>query len=235
MVFNFFQTLNKKKNSINKNELSLDLTSDEEVVINFLNEMDRDFGNTVEGRIKQGISFEKFLASVFTLAKYRVEITKKSNNYDNRQYMGDGGIDLVLTKGNERIAIQAKSKRLNSKSYCLIGDSDIKGFSGVSDGNWTRKMFITTSFFNEYAYKQIETNEKAKKIEWYDRYRLLQLMNELIPETMLKYQLFTTLPKEVYVCPKCKKGLMIRLLNKKENKPFKGCSLYCGYTESIKN
>lgn len=149
--------------------------------------------------------------------------------------MGDGGIDLVLTKGNERIAIRAKSKRINSNSSCLIGDSDVKNFSGVSDGNWTRKMFITTSFFNEYAYKQIETNEKAKKIEWYDRYKLLQLMNELIPETMLKYQLFTTLPKSVYVCPKCKKGLMIRLWNKKEKKPFKGCSLYCGYTESIKN
>lgn len=235
MVFNFLQNLNKQKSESNEVELSLDLTSDEQVVIKFLNNMDRNFGSTDKGRIEQGTCFEKFLVAVFTLAKYSVEITKKSSNYDNRQYMGDGGIDLVLTKGKERIVVQAKSRCLNSNSYCLIGDEDIKNFAGISDGNWTKKMYITTSFFNSYACKQIETNEKAKKIEWYDRYRLLQLLNELIPETMLKYQLFTTLPKDVYVCPRCKKGMMVRMWSKKENKQFRGCSLYCGYTESIKN
>lgn len=70
MIFNFFQNINKRKNRINENDLSLDLTSDEKVVIKFLNEIDRDFGNTDKGRIEQGIYFEKFLASVFTLANY---------------------------------------------------------------------------------------------------------------------------------------------------------------------
>ena len=65
MIFNFFQNINKRKNRINENNLSLDLTSDEKVVIKFLNEIDRDFGNTDKGRIEQGIYFEKFLASVF--------------------------------------------------------------------------------------------------------------------------------------------------------------------------
>ncbi|EOS7966784.1 restriction endonuclease [Enterococcus hirae] len=229
MVFNFFQNLNKQKNQVQEEKLTLDLTSDEKVVIHFLNNMDKDFGSSSKGRIEQGTNFEKFLAAAFALANYKVEITKTSRNYDNRQYLGDGGIDLVLTNGSERIAVQAKSKRLNSKSYCLIGDADIKNFSGISDGNWTRKMFITTSFFNEYAYKEIGSNEKAQKIEWYDRYGLLRLLNELIPRTMIKHQLLNTLPNGVYVCPKCKKGIVVRMWSSADKKVFKGCSLYCGY------
>jgi restriction system protein len=95
-------------------------------------------------------------------------------------------------------------------------------------------MFITSSFFNSYAYKQIAENEKAHKIEWYGRYELLKLLNQLIPETMLKYQVLSSLPKNIKICPKCNKGVMILRQNGTTGQYFNACAAYCGHTESIK-
>ncbi len=130
-------------------EISFALNNDEKIVVDFVSDMDRDFGSSIRDRVRQGDHFERFLAAVFRLAGYKVEITKKRYKKDKRVYTGDGGVDLILTKDNERIAVQAKSKRLNStKEERLITDNDVKIFAGISDKNWTKKMFITSSFFN---------------------------------------------------------------------------------------
>lgn len=250
LVLKFLQKLNSKTNHT-KNEtevqeiipevkkglerVSFGLNTDEKIVIDFLSDMDRDFGSNIRDRVRQGDHFERFLAAMFKLAGYEVEITKKSYKKDNRVYTGDGGVDLILTTENERIAVQAKSKRLNSASdERLITDNDVKNFAGISDKNWTKKMFITSSFFNNYAYKQIAENEKAYKIEWYGRYELLKLLNQLIPETMLKHQLLNSLPKNIKICPKCNEGIMTPRKNGTTKKYFNACSLYCGHTENIK-
>lgn len=223
--------------TIRRNELkkvSYALTGDEEVVCHFLTDIDRDFGSRPMDRVRQGNHFEQFLAAVFRLAGYKVEITKKSRIKENVKMTGDGGVDLILTTAHERIAVQAKSKRLNSKSTdMLITEKDIKLFSGISDENWTKKMFISTTFFNKYVYEQIATNEKAQKIEWYDRYGLIKLLNTLIPETMLKYQLLRTMPESTSVCPKCTQGVVVNCWSKKTKRDFKACSLFCGYIENI--
>ena len=216
-------------------EISFALNNDEKIVVDFVSDMDRDFGSSNRDRVRQGDHFERFLAAVCRLAGYKVEITKKRYKKDKRVYTGDGGVDLILTKDNERIAVQAKSKRLNStKEERLITDNDVKIFAGISDKNWTKKMFITSSFFNSYAYKQIAENEKAHKIEWYGRYELLKLLNQLIPETMLKYQVLSSLPKNIKICPKCSKGVMILRQNGTTGQYFNACAAYCGHTESIK-
>lgn len=250
LVFKFLQKLNKKASKPEEEtevqeiisekkgleEVSFALNEDEKIVVDFLSDMDRDFGSSISDRVKQGNHFERFLAAAFRLAGYKVVITKKWYVKENRVYTGDGGIDLILTTENERIAVQAKSKRLNScRDYRLITDNDVKKFAGTSDKNWTKKMFITSTFFNNYAYKQIAENEKADKIEWYDRYGLLKLLNQLIPATMLKYQLLSSLPENVKICPKCSKGIMTKFQNGQTGKYFNSCSVYCGHTESIKN
>ena len=51
-------------------------------------------------------------------------------------------------------------------------------------------FFITTSLFNPHVYLEIEKNEKAQNIEWYDRYGLLQLLNTLIPRNNGKAHVF---------------------------------------------
>lgn len=130
--------------------------------------------------------------------------------------------------------MQAKSRRLNSQYDGLIGSSEIKNFIGISEGDWTKRMFITSSFFNNYACKEIEENEKARNIEWYDRYSLIKLLNQLIPETMLKFQLLKTLPENRIICPSCGKGILVERYNSKDHKKFLACSLYCGYTRSKK-
>ncbi len=250
LVLKFLQKLNRKSGqSENETEVqeiisevkmglekaSLALNSDEKIVVDFVSDMDRDFGSSIRDRVRQGDHFERFLAAVFRLAGYEVEITKKRYMKDKRVYTGDGGVDLILTKENERIAVQAKSKRLNSTSNeRLITDNDVKNFAGISDKNWTKKMFITSSFFNTHAYKQIAENEKAHKIEWYGRYELLKLLNQLIPETMLKCQLLNSLPKDIKPCPKCNEGIMIPRKNGETGQYFNACSRYFGHTESIK-
>ncbi len=56
-----------------------------------------------------GLQFEKYLEDLFTRLGYRVERTR---------YVGDQGGDLILTKGGERILVQAKrySKRVGNKA-----------------------------------------------------------------------------------------------------------------------
>lgn len=209
------------------------VTNDEKNVIEFLCNMDKNFGYDDSAKKEQGDYFESFLASVFRLAGYEVTITKKGNSFLNSIYVGDGGVDLILIKNGKKIAIQAKSKRLNtgSKVSKWIDSKQVKEFCGFSNAKWDRTMFITTSFFNSYAIKEIKHNEKAKEIEWYDRFGLLKMLNELIPDTMLKYQLLSTFPKdknkEVNFCTKCNRGIRVKKWSDKKRKYYYECSVNC--------
>lgn len=208
---------------------------DESIVIEFLNNMDKEFESSKVGWKEQGEYFENFLAAVFRLAGYEVKITEKSYIKDNKKFTGDHGFDLELWKGEEHIAVQAKHYRLNTKAPKLITKDYVTNFSGISDKDWTKKLFITTSLFNPHVYAEIEENEKTRNIEWYDRYGLLQLLNSIIPDTMEKFIFLTSLPKKVTKCPKCESGFLVQKWSDRNHSYFKGCTMFpeCKYTEKI--
>lgn len=215
--------------------LSFEQSEDESIVMDFLNNMDKEFESTPAGWKQQGDYFEQFLAAVFRLADYEVAITKKSYVKNMRVYTGDDNVDLILTKDGERIAVQAKHYRLNTKAPNLITKEFVNKYSGISDKNWTNKLFVTTSLFNPHVYLEIEKNEKAQNIEWYDRYGLLQLLNSLIPETMEKHMFLNSLPEQVVKCPECESGFIVQKWSKQKHSYFKGCTMFpeCAHTESV--
>lgn len=174
--------------------LSFTKNFDEDVVIEFLRDIDKSYDSNSKGRLEQGNSFENFLLSVFRLAGFDVEVTKKRTLRNGNVHVGDNNVDLILVKGKEKIAVQAKHFRLNALGSKSIGMKDVRQFCGMDDKSYTKKLFITTTLFNPYVYEEIERNDKAKKIEWYDRYGLLQLLNQLIPDTMGKYLFLNSLP-----------------------------------------
>ncbi|MBD9844887.1 restriction endonuclease [Enterococcus faecalis] len=244
-MFEFLTSIKKKKyveeNLFLKDKkeirsLSFVKNADEEVVIEFLNNIDKSFNSDKKGRLAQGTYFEVFLASVFRLAGFDVKITPKRYIRNGRVYTGDDNVDLILRKGSEKIAVQAKHFRLNVKAPRIITKDNVFRFCGMDDKEYTKKLFITTTLFNQSVYEEIEKNEKAKKIEWYDRYGLLQLLNQLIPETMGKYLLLNSLPASVEKCPDCESGFVLTKWSDKNHNYFKGCTMYpiCNHTESIK-
>lgn len=176
MVFKFlqkFKEANQLESSaqevVSKQYLEIRKTSfvqkkDEKIVIDFLSDMDKDFGSSQDDRVRQGEHFEQFLAAAFRLAGYGVEITKKSYVKDHRKYVGDGGVDLILTKEKKRIAVQAKSNRLNAKpTPTLIGRKDITNFSGISNKNWDKKCLSPLHFFINWSMKKLNKMKKQKK------------------------------------------------------------------------
>ena len=228
-----FEVVSKEHREIKG--LSFEQNEDESIVMDFLNHMDREYDTTPAGRKQQGDAFEQFLAAVFRLANYDVEITRKSYLQGKQVYTGDDSVDLILSKDAERIAVQAKHYRLNTKAPNLITKEFVNKYSGISDKNWTNKLFITTSLFNPHVYLEIEKNEKAQNIEWYDRYGLLQLLNTLIPETMEKHMFLNSLPEQVVKCPECESGFIVQKWNKQKHSYFKGCTMFpeCAHTESV--
>ncbi len=229
------EVLSKKNREIKG--LSFAQNKDELIVIDFLKHMDKKFDSGEAGRKQQGDYFEQFLAAVFRIAQYEVEITDKEYIKNGCRYTGDDNVDLIIKKDKECIAIQAKHYRLNTKAPNLITKDYVDRYSGISDKGWTNKLFITTSLFNPHVYIEIERNEKAQNIEWYDRYGLLQLLNQLIPETMEKYMFLSSLPEHVVKCPKCQSGFMVQKWSKKNHSYFRGCTMFpeCRYTEKLKS
>lgn len=214
-------------------QLSFTQNEDEKVIFEFLNDIDKSFGYSTKDRLAQGEAFEQFLAAAFRLGGFQVDITKKSYEQGEIKYLGDRDVGLILIKDQERIAVQAKHFRLNARDTKLINKNCVNSYAGISDEGWTRKLFITTSLFNGYFYEELEKNEKAKEIEWYDRYGMLQLLNQLIPNTMAKYNFLNSLPKQIKKCPKCASGFMISKYGSRGY--FRSCTSFpkCKYSENI--
>lgn len=77
-----FEVVSKEHREIKG--LSFEQNEDESIVMDFLNHMDREYDTTPAGRKQQGDAFEQFLAAVFRLANYDVEITRKAICKANR-------------------------------------------------------------------------------------------------------------------------------------------------------
>ncbi|HEL7538761.1 TPA: topoisomerase DNA-binding C4 zinc finger domain-containing protein, partial [Enterococcus faecium] len=86
-----------------------------------------------------------------------------------------------------------------------------------------------------YVYMEIEKNKKAQNIECYDRYGLLQLLNNLILKTMEKYIFLKSLPEKVVKCPKCESGFIVDKWSESNHSYFRACTMFpeCKYKEKI--
>jgi len=86
-----------------------------------------------------GVSFEKFIALMFTLRGYKVEFTPST---------ADQGVDLVAVRGEERIAIQCK--RWDNP----VGPEAVQQvFTGKSLYECTKAILVTTASLTPQAQK----------------------------------------------------------------------------------
>lgn len=86
-----------------------------------------------------GVDFEKYLKKLLIAMDYDVILTKSS---------GDFGVDLIASKENDKIAIQAK--RYKTKvSRRAISDA----VAGMQHYNCNKAMVITSSYFTRDAFR----------------------------------------------------------------------------------
>lgn len=85
----------------------------------------------------RGVELEQYLEEVFTLLGYAVEATRTT---------GDQGIDLIVVRGNLRIAIQVKGY-FNSVGNAAIQEA----YAGMAHYKCHRCAVITNSRFTSGA------------------------------------------------------------------------------------
>lgn len=112
-----------------------------------------------------GTEFEGVIEKIFTNRGFRVELTPAS---------GDFGVDLVATKGSDRIAIQAK--RLSGS----VGVSAVQEVaSGLRYYRATKAIVITNAEFTEAAKKLA----RAVDVSLVSRRELAKMWEKYLPQT----------------------------------------------------
>lgn len=107
-----------------------------------------------------GIEFERYLQAHFRHMGYYVQLTPPQNDF---------GVDLVLSKGRDRIAVQAK--RYNHEhGYKVTYRAVQEVAAGKAYYHCNKGIVITNSFFTASAKKLAGCNH----IELWDRTRLIQ-------------------------------------------------------------
>lgn len=113
-----------------------------------------------------GKDFEQFLKWLFEELGYVVRLTTLT---------ADSGVDLVIVKNNEKIAVQAKRfKRTNKVPNSVI----LKTRGGQEIYACNRSMIVTTSFFTQQAIKEA----KQLNIELWDRNQLSAQIDQINTE-----------------------------------------------------
>lgn len=108
-----------------------------------------------------GYEFEQFIASIYRKKGYLVNIT---------QHSGDHGIDLILRKEEESIAVQCK--RWNTP----VGESIVRDFFGsMANGNFQKGIIITSDTYTQQAVLFC----KNKTIKLIDRQQLEKMISEI--------------------------------------------------------
>lgn len=86
-----------------------------------------------------GYQFEREIASLFRNQGYNATVTKGS---------GDGGVDVILTKYNERIAVQCKAHS-NPVGPAVIRDL----YGTMTSGGYTKAILVSKSGFTKGVYE----------------------------------------------------------------------------------
>lgn len=107
-----------------------------------------------------GIEFERYLTAHFTNKGYKVHLTPPQ---------GDYGVDLILEKNGERVAVQAK--RYNHEQGYKVNYKAVQEVAaGKAVYHCTKGLVITNSFFTESAKELARCNN----IELWDRQELIR-------------------------------------------------------------
>ncbi len=100
-----------------------------------------------------GKEFEEFLKWMFQELGFSVELTKVT---------ADSGVDLVLKKDQEKIAVQAKRYNRNTK---VSNEVVLKTYGGMGVYKCHKSIIITTSYFTNQA----KNDAQKLEIELWDR------------------------------------------------------------------
>lgn len=114
-----------------------------------------------------GIDFEHYLAVHFRKQGYRVTVTPPEHDY---------GVDLILRKGKEKIAVQAKRYDF-SKNYNVTYRAVQEVAAGMKYYGCNKGMVVTNSTFT----KQATELAIANNIEMWDRCKLISKFNVFDP------------------------------------------------------
>lgn len=128
-----------------------------EELLNYEN--DQNFISINDIDLMSGIQFENFLCNYFTDLGYNCKQTKAS---------GDQGIDLIISKGKTKIAIQAKCYTSTVGNHAIM-----EAVAGIKFYNATQCMVITNRNFTKAA----EELAKANNVILWDRKILIEKLN----------------------------------------------------------
>jgi HJR/Mrr/RecB family endonuclease len=136
----------------------------------------------------------------------------------------DGGIDLVLNRPGERIAVQCKQWKTSN-----VGVKPIREFLGaMTHEHFTRGIFITLQGYTADA-KALASQHNIEILNETGLTELLTRTNALSDPTLT-----AALQDQAKYCPKCEANMVIRITRKGINagRQFWGCSTFprCHYT-----
>lgn len=133
--------------------------------------------------------------------------------------INDKGIDILVLQ-NKQIDFVVQCKAWNPhKNNQFINKKDIQSFKGaMSDQNYNKGIFLTTTYFTEPALK--EENSKLKII---DRELLFKLLSKYCPE-IFSPAYSSNFDIKLTKCKSCNQGKLIKLYSQNIKKPYMECS-----------
>lgn len=162
----------------------------------------------------KGEEFEEFLLAHFNNLGYKGDTTAKTKDY---------GADLILTKDNEKIVVQAK------RWIKKVGIEAVQQIIGAKAYYKASKCIVIS---NNYFTQNAVNLAKSSNVELWDRKKLLDIMSKANGKEILESHFIIEKIEQRHICQKC--GADMILKNGKYGH-FYGCSNYpkCKYTKSI--
>ena len=127
-------------------------------------------------KLMKPTNFELAVASLYLKLGYNVYVTPTS---------GDRGIDLVIVKNKQRVAVQCKRYKR------IVPVSQVRDFYGSFVGTYTRGVFITSSAFSKATR---EWAEQREGLELLNGQQLSMLFVEHEPKIVRNFEKWKELP-----------------------------------------
>lgn len=94
-----------------------------------------------------GYQFENEVANLYRQMGYNAQVTRKS---------ADGGVDIILTKGRECIAVQCKHHKNK------VGPNDVRALQGVvHNGDYTSGVFVSLNGFTPTVSSEVQLGKET--------------------------------------------------------------------------
>ena len=135
----------------------------------------------------------------------------------------DGGIDLVLTKANQKTIVQCKRWK-----NVQVGVSPIRELYGVMVAeNASACIFVSSGRYTQEA-ESFASNKPIELINGDALYKLISEVRSTKNSINVPDNLEKTTNQTSIVCPKCGSGMVERIAKRGQNigKKFYGCSNY---------